>query len=54
MVKPGGDQTVYVDLAGPDEAKIITPDRSETARTVWQAFSESVSDLLSDLKAYFR
>lgn len=53
MVKPGSDQTVYVDLAGPDEARVITPDRGETARTVWQAFSESVSDLIGDLKAYF-
>ena len=54
MVKPGSGQTVYVDLAGPDEARVITPDRGEAARTVWQAFSESVSDLLADLKAYFR
>lgn len=54
MVKPGSDQTIYLDLAGPDEARVITPDRGKTARTVSDAFSESVSDLLDALKAYFR
>ena len=54
MMKPGSDQTVYVNLAGPDQAEVITNDKSEAAHTIWQAFSESVADLLSDLKAYFQ
>lgn len=54
MVKPGSDQTIYVDLAGPDEARVITPERGETARTAWEAFRESVADLLDALRAYFR
>lgn len=54
MIKPGSDQTVYVNLAGPDQAEVITNNKSEAAHTIWQAFSESVEDLLSDLKAYFQ
>ncbi len=54
MTAPSSDQTVYVNLSGPDQAEVIQTDRSQTAKTIWQAFSESVSDLLSDLKAYFQ
>ncbi len=54
MSKPGSDQTVYVNLSEPDQAEVITPDRAETARTAWEAFRESLADLLSDLRAYFR
>jgi cell division protein FtsB len=53
MVKPESSQTIYVNLSGPDVAEVITTDKSETARTIWQAFSESVSDLLNDLRSYF-
>lgn len=54
MTKPGADQTIYVNLAGPDKAEVITANKSEAAQTIWEAFSESINDLVTDLKAYFR